>query len=272
MRKRHLLTVSLCVLVLAGSGLAITSGSLDTTHDSVGAIIIDDPEYGPFVVCSGTLVDDENNVFLTAGHCSSTIKGWIAAGYFTMDDVYVCFDDDVWDEDATWVPVSSIDAHPDFTRNATLDYDVAAIVLDPEDGTDLPTPANLAAPGYLDDLKDDGELKGGPKKVLFTVVGYGTQLSFPPPEIVPVDGKRRKTESGYLSLQTLKLFLLQNQSAGFGGSGYGDSGGPVFWTDGDGKEHLVAVTSWGDPKLVATGIYQRADLETVHEFLEDVAD
>ncbi|MEN8150076.1 MAG: trypsin-like serine protease [Planctomycetota bacterium] len=272
MRNPLLFTVSLCVLILAGTGLAITNGTLDTTHDSVGAIIIDASGYDPFIVCSGTLIDDEDGVFLTAAHCSIAVNSWIAAGFFTIDDVYVCFDEDVWATGATWIPVSSLEAHPDYTGKRPLDYDVGVLILDPDDPDDLPAPATLAAEGYLDDLKDDGELKGGPKTVLFTVVGYGTQLAFPPPKVIPTDGKRRVTQTGYLALNKQHLTLLQNQAAGLGGTGYGDSGGPTFWTDGDGDEHLVAVTSWGDPKLVATGITQRVDIETAHEFVEDASD
>ena len=67
--------------------------------------------------------------------------------------------------------------------------------------------------------------------------------------------QRFVAQSGYLALNDSWLFMSQNQAAGNGGTGYGDSGGPTFWTDPTSKEEiLVSVTSWGNPVMVAIGI------------------
>jgi hypothetical protein len=93
-------------------------------------------------------------------------------------------------------------------------------------------------------------------------------LEFPPPRIVYHESSDRyRAESGYLGLKKDWLVMTQNGPSGHGGTGYGDSGGPNFWTDGDGNEILVAVTSKGDPKLVATNIAYRVDNPEILGFL-----
>ena len=60
-----------------------------------------------------------------------------------------------------------------------------------------------------------------------------------------------------------------NPVLGNGGGGYGDSGGPKFWVDpADDSEHLVAITSRGDPKLVALDVAYRIDTLVAQDFIE----
>jgi hypothetical protein len=69
------------------------------------------------------------------------------------------------------------------------------------------------------------------------------------------------------------LFLHQNLATGYGGTALGDSGGPTFWSDpATGHEVLVSITSWGDPKAVATGITYRIDTVGSLQFIQDVID
>ena len=109
--------------------------------------------------------------------------------------------------------------------------------------------------------------KGGTK---LTVVGYGSRLGAPPPINLDPDGLRRVAYSEYLGLSPDWLVLSQNFATGNGGGGYGDSGGPTFWTAPDGTRVLVAITSSGDPKLVSTGISQRIDISESLEFIDFV--
>jgi hypothetical protein len=84
---------------------------------------------------------------------------------------------------------------------------------------------------------------------------------------------RRFAYSGYLGLNDSWLHLLQNYATGNGGAGFGDSGGPTFWTDSvTGLEILVAVTSWGDPNLVASGFSYRVDTDHSRKFIQGVID
>jgi hypothetical protein len=69
--------------------------------------------------------------------------------------------------------------------------------------------------------------------------------------------------------------LSQNHATGNGGTGFGDSGGPTFltWTNpdtGEEQEILVAVTSWGDPNLVAMSFSYRVDMERSLAFIQSV--
>ena len=88
------------------------------------------------------------------------------------------------------------------------------------------------------------------------------------------DGVRRVAWSEFLNLRKAWLNMSQNQAPGRGDSRscYGDSGGPIFWTDGDGEEVLVAVTSWGDIPCLATGVTYRVDLPSSLAFIESLGE
>jgi hypothetical protein len=163
--------------------------------------------------------------------------------------------------------------------------DIGALILE-EVVTDI-EPAALPAANALDELREAGQLWAGPDGPKLTLVGYGLDLSFPPPEffspyeIVEVEydgqtvpfmgGGRNTAQSGYLGLNAAWLRLSQNVATGSGGTEPGDSGGPVFWTDpGTGDEVLVGITSWGP--LVGTGCYYRVDTVKSLQFIQNVID
>ncbi len=53
-----------------------------------------------------------------------------------------------------------------------------------------------------------------------------------------------------------------------GGGGYGDSGGPTFWTDPVTRERvLIGITSWGDLHCLAIGFQYRTDIPDTLDFL-----
>jgi hypothetical protein len=54
------------------------------------------------------------------------------------------------------------------------------------------------------------------------------------------------------------------------GTYFGDSGGPAFWTEPDGSEILVGITSWGDANCVATGFNYRVDIPETLSFIDSV--
>jgi secreted trypsin-like serine protease len=193
------------------------------------------------------------------------------ASLYTADEmkVYVSFNAvDALTEG--WLPVNQVITHPDYDWGpASNPYDVGALIL--EQDSDIP-PAQLPDEGFLDQLKADGTLKQGSDRAKFTVVGYGTTLEWPPPKIIAPDGVRRVAVSEYLNLRKVWLHMSQNQAPGKGDSGtcYGDSGGPAFWTEDDGTEIVVAVTSWGDAVCVATGTNYRVDISDSLSFIDDV--
>jgi secreted trypsin-like serine protease len=272
--KRMTMIVGVLVVlaVVALPAAAITWGDRDNDeHPNVGMISRPDP-YNPGKqrpLCSGTLIDPQ--VFLTAGHCTDYLKTLIAAGQLEVSQVKVSFDPDNALE-ADLLSVAEIITHPDYNWGPTSNpHDVGVLILaEVVNDIDL---AQLPEEGFLDDLRAAGALNQGKTKGKFILVGYGTTLEWPPPNIVAIDGVRRVSESEYRALLKSWLRMSQNQATGDGGTCGGDSGGPAFWADPDsGQETLVGITSWGDPYCVATGFNYRVDIPDTLDFIADVID
>jgi secreted trypsin-like serine protease len=254
-----LLVVFLALSIAVMPALAITWGEPDTEHDYVGAMVVDWPDYGPYQVCSGTLVHPR--IFLTAGHCT---VDWEGTGVETF---WVNFDQYALNE-KTLLEVEQVIPHPDYYWGPTSDpHDVGVLVL--KKPVKKITPARLPYAGYLDDLEAAGVLKDGSQGAPFTVVGYGGSLDFPPPSIYYED-IRQYAYSEYVQLLKVWLRTSQNQSQDNGGTCFGDSGGPIFWDDVQGGEVVVGVTSWGDANCVSSGFSYRVDIPQTLDFIDSV--
>jgi secreted trypsin-like serine protease len=264
MKKLTFLLTVLALLLMLVVGVvpasAITWGEPDTEHTNVGAMVVDWPGYGPFQVCSGTLIHER--VFLTAGHCT---VDWEDYGVETF---WVNFDQDALNEN-TLLEVEAVIPHPDYYWGPQSNpHDVGVLIL-AGPVTDI-EPADLPYEGFLDDLRAEGLLNQGKEKAKFTVVGYGGTLDWPPPDIYYED-QRQSAESEYRALLKAWLRISQNQATGDGGTCYGDSGGPAFWTDPEtGVDTLVGITSWGDAQCVASGFNYRVDIPETLSFVADV--
>ena len=249
-------------LGVASPAIAISWGEPDgNLHPNVGAVVIDDPEYGLFQLCSGTLID--SRVLLTAAHCTAVLETLQSDGV----PIYVNFAEDALNV-GTLLPVAEVKTHPRYNITQSNPRDVGALVLAAPVSI---TPATLPEKGFLDKLKKQGKFRQGKEEADFTVVGYGGTLSWPPPYI-EYDDSRRYAESEYQTLLKSWLTLSQNQATGDGGTCYGDSGGPAFWTDPDEGEILVGITSWGDSPCVAIGFCYRVDTADTLDFIQDVLD
>jgi secreted trypsin-like serine protease len=258
--------IGMLILILAVSALpaaAITNGMDDGEgHPNVGLMVADiDGE--PAWRCSGTLI--ASTVFLTAGHC----VGDGATG------ARVWFDTDLTDNDeypfggATSIEGTPV-PHPDYFWGDSDPHDVGVVILD--EAVDIET-ATLPDPDLLDQLKKDRILRGGHEEgVYFKSVGYGDYLaSWPPPELA-AELVRKVSESEYVALTKIHLHLSQKAVFDESGSCFGDSGGPLFWTDPtdpDENEIIVAVTSSGDAQCVATGLNYRVDTSDILEWVLD---
>ena len=272
----RILAGAVALLLISGAfsaAWAITGGEPDgNLHPNVGAVIVYDPLLGVVPYFSGTLVHER--VFLTAGHGVAPILD----GEVLL--LGVSFDAEVDLEDtSTWLPVERVECsyrHNPTNSGADSNHiDIAVLVL--KDPVESVAPATLPTAGFLDVLKQAGELEAGPGGTEFTVVGYGWGLDWPPPQdIYPIsaDGKalRNAAQTGYRGLDESWLIASQNLAAGYGGVNKGDSGGPAFCTDPfTGDEILVAITTWGGSP-VGNSFYYRIDTVESLNFIQDVID
>jgi len=273
---------------LSGPAWAIFGGGPDgNRHPNVGTLICYYPQFGviaPFG--SGILVHER--VLLTSGHGIRDISAGVVI------PLGVTFDENLLPADpedpSTWFDyevvgfVGGCREYPPGTGANPHATDIGAIILaEPVRGIQ---PAALPPVGLLDAQKTDGLLQAGPNGTRLTVVGYGWDLSFPPPEavwpfepvpvvydgqIIPFMGGQRKTaQSGYLGLNDAWLHLNQSPAAGYGGTQSGDSGGPVFCIGPDGNEVLVGIIAWGP--VVGVGFNYRIDTPESLRFIQDVID
>lgn len=254
----RILGLMLVLVMVTVPVTAITWGQPDSEHDNVGAMMMVLPGWGNTPVCSGTLIHPR--VFLTAGHCTEGVE----AG-----EVWVNFNQDGTNLDEL-LDVSQVITHPDYWWGPISNpHDVGVLIL-AEPVTDI-TPATLPELGFLDRLQQEGKLNQGKTKAVFTLVGYGATLEFPPPGIFYED-QRQFSVSEFRALLKSWLRMSQNQATGDGGTCYGDSGGPAFWTEPDGTEILVGVTSWGDAPCVSSAFNYRVDIPDTLDFIDWVID
>jgi hypothetical protein len=267
--KVAVLTLFLALALSLGGGTAkaITWGEddVDELFPNVGTIMVQfsgSPDY--FQLCSGTLIHPL--VFLTAGHCVAGLDFYRDLGLLTDVKVSFALDPSVT---STYLDVDAEILHPDYwTAPPSRRHwpDVGALTLtQPVVGIPL---AVVADEGFLAELKSSHLLK--PRTKILTV-GYGSLLEWPPPTVTYPSPMRRYAFSEYRALLKSWLLVSQNPALGNGGTGYGDSGGPAFWVDpDDGSLTLVGTTSTGDPNLVATTFFHRADIPRTLDFIESV--
>ncbi len=257
--KRSSVLLGLLLILVVGvlPALAITWGEPDTEHTNVGAMMMVLPGWGNTPVCSGTLIHPR--VFLTAGHCTDGVD---------PGEVWVNFNQDGTNLKGI-LDVAQVITHPDYWWGPNSNpHDVGVLILKKPVKKHI-KPANLPEPGFLDQLLAEGELRQGSDGAKFTLVGYGATLDWPPSNNHYED-QRQLAVSEYQALLDVWLRMSQNQATGDEGTCYGDSGGPAFWTEPDGTEIIVGITSWGDVPCVASAFNYRVDIPETLDFIADV--
>ncbi|HSQ55324.1 MAG TPA: trypsin-like serine protease [Gemmata sp.] len=247
---------------------AIINGEVDEDNDfpNVGAILGPSASDHDKLIVAGSCTLIHPQVVLTAGHVTRNIEGALEAG-MPIEALRVSFNSDAFDS-RSWLAVSDVVTHPDYGPNgvnSSVVNDIGVLILSqPVRGI---APVTLAPAGLLDSLSKTGQLP----KCEFTVAGYGEDRAFvAPPVAVGSDGLRRFAQAEYAALSSKWLALAQNPGSGGGGTSWGDSGGPVFWTDPESGESVqVAVTSWGAGRTqVGNGFYWRMDLKESLDFID----
>ena len=251
--------------LLAATGVpaqAMVNGTPDSTHTAVGSMWVRFPGSGTFFFCSGTLLS--STVFVTASHCMAGLPS-DAQVYVSMEQVWPGgVADDLMPATAHLNPLHKSSNGTDLYNN-----DVSVLTLDrPYQGT--VTYATLPTLGLLDQLQAAGTLRDQ----TFTVVGYGTGAKTVTTgkeagggNAGPTFSDTNQREMATLGFHALNPEVLredQKAAFGFGGAGYGDSGGPTFLGT---STTILGVTSTGDIPCYSTNTAARLDTAAARAFL-----
>jgi hypothetical protein len=292
-RRFRLVTALVTGLLIAGSATPATAinsynAAPAPERTEVGAFLVLYDRNGDGTpdrfdwFCSGTMISAD--VYLTAAHCT---VDWPAGARF-----YVSLDQNVQGEldraagrglsgtaEARWFVAHGHavegDAHwdPAYGHDEANPHDVA--VVDFSDRATTPADVWSFKPARLPSAGELGTL-GSRRldKAAWLVVGYGTQEAAnvgggKPGH--PGGGIRMKAPLGFNSLTKSWVKLAMNESRGFGGACYGDSGGPNFVTV-NGQRILAATTVTGDAQCYATNVAYRMDTPTARQFLRNYVD
>jgi len=254
------------LLLVSPKASAITYGFVDSnnTFRNTGAFIVKSPTTGEiFPICSGTMIT--SNVFLTASHCTLFFTQDLAPeGYVA----YVSLDPSIpfgslTSNKTELLAVSHVVTNPNYNPAQSDSGDIAVLILERDVRV---TPATLPACQLLDQLA----AQNGLKNAIFTAVGYGVQnrvVGGGVPffqDLNPIP--RMFSFSSFNSLNGGYIRLSQNPSTGNGGTCFGDSGGPNFFTV-NGQQLIAAITITGDSVCRSTNVDYRLDTQSAQGFL-----
>ncbi len=242
---------------------AVTFGQPDgNRHPFVGTIIFQTPS--GYFSCSGTQMTP--SVFLTAGHCTeeggvANLKTWLKfdsqiafPGRANYPNLGAYLDD----RKNGWITGTAI-PHPQFDDFSQFPatFDVGVVVL--KKGVTLATYGALPPVGFLETIRRAADNK-------FTVVGYGMQGL-----IKPFLEDKYERQFGTVKLVELNSTFDAGMTAKYtnnpgtdGGTCFGDSGGPIFYSN---TNMVVSVVSWGITPCIGVDYNFRTDTSIAQDFL-----
>jgi secreted trypsin-like serine protease len=256
MKKAIAAVTALLAAVVTASAFAITNGQFDgEAHPNVAAFLWDGNHDGVKThLCTASLIAPR--VLVTASHCTEFADRF-------QSEVWVTFDSTDVEDDPTGVLHGHTVTNPKYDSKQLYANDVSLIVLDePVVGI---TPVTIAPVGLLDRMKADRSAYSA----AFLNVGYGTHEQAIVKKVGPVypwSGDREFSTSAFAALDKVFVHLNQSLAQGYGGTGYGDSGGPTFVDTASGPVQ-VSTVSTGDVALYATSVNTRLDRQEVHDFI-----
>lgn len=229
------------------SAQAIIGGTRDTGHAYVVGVGTQTR-----VFCSGTVIG--KRTVLTAAHC---VAGGIKAVFIGSETS---------GPNVTKISVETVIRHPSFrSTGGKLTNDLAILK--------LATAAPVQPAPLFRGTMDNSPTFVGPK---LTYVGFGDDTLATGPQ----------GETSGLGTKRVTHFAIDKVGAGeVGGTTgtiddtmfwysvpgismcHGDSGGPSFFLQ-DGVEHLIGVTSFGDPTCASDGVQARADAPQIAAFIQ----
>jgi hypothetical protein len=274
MRKRMLVVLAVLGLlaVTVVPAFAVTDGEPDGDGHPAVKLLLMEIDGEPAYRCSGTLLAPQ--VFLTAGHCAGAPGEFSGMRVFTESDVQggIGTTNNYPFAGPNAVEAIAWSAHPDYTDSAFFVHDVGVVILDAP-GIVLPASeyGRLPAIDQFDSLKT----QRGHKDLTFTAVGYGLQKSFPDAASwKDVAYRTRYVATPHLIQINTPGFtgdfsMLLSNNANTGGTCFGDSGGPNFYSSGSTETKVVAgVTSFGlNGTCGGTGGVFRMDRQNVQDFI-----
>lgn len=226
----------------------IVGGEIDEAHASVVGV---GNTNGPF--CTGTVI--AKRAVLTAGHCRP----------YMMKRVFFGARIDEHSPSIAVVRATRDPLYDDVALASGLIGGVTHDLMILELAEDAPV---APAPLFRGTL-DDSERFVGPMMVL---VGYGSsgQGDF---------GTKREVKLAFTRVGPASVGgtpgSIDETMIYYGPSGvsacHGDSGGPAFFIA-EGREQLVAVTSFGKPGCHGDGVYSRADAPAIARFIQPELD
>jgi len=266
MSKRLVSRLAGAIAALAAlPAAAITFGSPDgNAHPYVGTLLFERAD--GFYSCTGTMMSP--TVMLTAGHCTEeggvvNLNTWVSfASNITVstgcNGDRACLRKYFNNAKNGWI-AGTPHPHPLYNDYAQFPqtYDAGIVVL--SKAVSFSTYGELPSLNFLNTIT--------PADNSFTAVGYGMQGYIP---AFYSDVWARY--AGTTKLVELHSTWDGGQSAKYtnnpgtgGGTCYGDSGGPIFYSN---TNVVVSVVSWGQTPCIGVDYNFRTDIKTSQDFID----